>query len=108
MSASLVWTPVPTDPGPLGSAKHPLLGLVLLALDTDEASLYTGLAIAKGDDAVTFLRGALAALPAQLPPGGIAGNDRDHLRWRVELHQELAALLDDIDRLGEVLVQVQR
>ena len=105
MSASLVWRPVPVDPEPLGTSKHPLLGLIYEAFKTDEAGLRPGLAVSKDDDAVTFLRGALAALPTRLP----AGATRDHPDWwRVELHEELAGLLADIDRLGEVLIEVRR
>lgn len=121
MSASLVWRPVPVDPQPLGTAKHPLLGLVLLALETDEASLHTGLAVAKGDDAVTFLRGARAALPtvvARHRPDAFGcqhakRDDQPHTchhpdYWRLQLSRELADLLDAIDQHGEVLIEVRR
>lgn len=105
MSASLTWRPVPIDPEPLGSAKHPLLGLVLQALDTDEAGMGDGIVIAVGDDAFTFLRGALSALPERLP-ARVADHSAE--RWRVDLHSDLSELLTEISHHGSLLIEVRR
>jgi hypothetical protein len=92
LSASLTWRPVPVDPKPTGTAKHPLLGLVLRAFDTDESSIRGagGYVLNRSEDAATFLRGALAAT-----------DDAD-------LRSELAGFLAELDIRGSLLIDVVR
>lgn len=124
MSATLAWRPPPTDPEPIGTAKHPFLGLmkqaVLIGGSYIDDPLAHGMPIIvrQGDGICLFLQGACEALPREVArhsaqPFDCQHGDQAHHcghpdYWRVELRREVERFLAELGNRDELLVEVTR
>lgn len=93
MSTVVAWRQVPVDPGPLGSAGHPLKGVLLEALGTDP-TLGEKAVVERGGQVAVYLRGYRDGIPDD--PG------YDGYGLRADITEFLAHL----DEHGSLLVSV--